>query len=297
MSGTPAVQESPMAVLRLVKKFNNNVLLVADEAEQLRIVTGRGLAFGVERGDVIAPEKIGEIFVPTGRASADRMAGFLVDLPPEHVSLAATMLESAAELLGVDLGRHHAIPLADHLTFALTRHRDGIGMEYPMQAEVPHLFPGEHRAARDLLDLVAAETGVRLPDSEAVPIALHLVNAQLETADLPETFRLARLLDQIFEVLGAALGAEVDRESINTARFLTHLRYFFVRHASGDRVAFDQGPLAAAIREQVPDSYRAALKVKPLLELRLAGAISDAEIAYLAVHIARLDTRPPRTSV
>ncbi|MBK8459481.1 MAG: PRD domain-containing protein [Micropruina sp.] len=40
------------------------------------------------------------------------------------------------------------IPLADHLSFAAKRMRQGLVMEYPLGAEVAHLYPDELAVAR-----------------------------------------------------------------------------------------------------------------------------------------------------
>ncbi|HNX20716.1 MAG TPA: hypothetical protein PKG80_10680, partial [Acidobacteriota bacterium] len=49
--------------------------------------------------------------------------------------------------------------------------------------------------------LAIARLGGRLPDGEAIPIALHLVNAQFSTPDMRRTMIVTELLDQVFDVL------------------------------------------------------------------------------------------------
>ena len=273
--------------MRVVKVLNNNVLLAAETDGRAVILTGKGIAFGVEIGQEVPVDRATQVFRPEAGESPAAMASFLVDLPPERLALAARLLERACIEFGTEFRQNNVIPLADHLHYALERYGRGEAIEYPLAAEVPHLFPAEYAFGLRALAVTYAETGVRLPDGEAIPIALHLVNAQFSTPDMRRTMIVTELLDQVFDVLDEFFPT-VDRRSVSAARFITHLRYFFARHASGRSVEPGAERVTRALEEEYPDAYAAARRVRVLLELRLNGPISDAEEAYLSVHIARL---------
>ncbi len=57
------------------------------------------------------------------------------------------------------------VGLADHLSFAIKRLRQGIDIEHPLRAEVAHLYPEELRIAQRVLDHV--NTGLDQPLPEA----------------------------------------------------------------------------------------------------------------------------------
>jgi beta-glucoside operon transcriptional antiterminator len=57
-----------------------------------------------------------------------------------------------------------------------------------------------------------------LPSDEAVPIALHFVNALFATDDLSRTVRMTELFRQVFTVLDSAYDRHFDTESTNAAR-------------------------------------------------------------------------------
>ena len=46
--------------------------------------------------------------------------------------------------------------------------------------------------------------------------------------------------------------------------------------------------LTNAIRDAYPEAYGCALKVQAVLELRLGQPISEDEVVYLTLHVARL---------
>lgn len=276
--------------MHILKVFNNNVVLAADQGGRHYVLTGRGLGFQCQAGDVVDQRKVVQRFVAEDSAAMAKLVAFLQDLPPEDVALAARLLERGSAELGVSLPSANVLPLADHLSFALKRHRNGLSVDYPLAAEVPHLFPDEYRFALKALDEVWAATGVRLPDGEAVPIALHFVTAQ-STLDMPRTFKMASIFEQIFDVLDSAYGVRFDRMSLSAARFITHLRYFFIRHETGK--PFDEPGIGGLLRDQHPDAWACAERVRLVLELRLGGDVNANEVAYLAMHIARLSADVP----
>jgi len=269
------------------KVYNNNVVLAVDGDREM-VLTGRGLGYQARRGDVVNPALVQQVFVPDAQHDVDQLSAFLTELPPEHLALAAEILAQAQTELGTEFGQSMVIPLADHLSFAIKRVRQHIEVGYPLRAEVAHLYPNELRAARNGVALARERTGVDLPQDEAIPIALHFVNAMFATDDLSRTVRMTELFRQVFEVLDSAYGRHFDTEGINAARFITHLRYFFVRVHTGQQLVENPASFAATIRASFPEAYLCAERVKVLLELRLEQPITSDEVVYLTLHVARL---------
>lgn len=271
----------------LLKVFNNNVVLAAESGVEL-VLTGRGIGYQKRRGDLVDPSRVEQRFVPDAQHDVQQLTAFLTELAPEYVGLAAEVLELAQRELKTGFKQSMIIPLADHLSFALQRVRDQIEIEYPLRSEVTHLFPNELRVARKGVELVRERTGVDLPLDEAIPIALHFVNAVFASDDLAHTVRMAELFRQVFEILESAYERHFDTESVNAARFITHLRYFFVRVGGGQQLSENPDTFTNTIRSSFPGAHLCAERVKALLELRLGQPITRDEVVYLTIHIARL---------
>jgi beta-glucoside operon transcriptional antiterminator len=277
----------------VLKVFNNNVVLADDSGRQV-VLTGRGLGFQAHRGDAVDAAKVQQVFVPDAEHDVDQLSAFLTEIPPEHLALAAEILQQAQADLGTTFTQAMVIPLADHISFAVKRVRQRIAVEYPLRSEVAHLYPEELRVARRAVALVRERTGVELPGDEAVPIALHFVNAMFATDDLSRTFRMTELFRQVFEILNSAYDRQFDTESINAARFITHLRYFFVRVENDLQLVENPDSFLVTIRQSFPDAFVCAERVKALLELRLEKPVTTDEVVYLALHVARLANEQPR---
>ena len=279
---------------QIVKIFNNNVVLAQDASGHEVVLTGRGLGFHARPGQPVDPAKVARVFQPVGTPDQESFGAVLADIPPEHVELAADALDragvsTASSGPAATLGSL-VVALADHLSFAIKRQRSGLALQYPFRGEVQHLYPEEYAAAGRVLQHVNANLEVPLPEAEAVAIALHLVNASFARTDLASTQRMTELLQQVFAVLEASYGRSFDSHSINATRFVTHLRYFFVRFERDRQLDEDKGTLGTAVRTAYPEAAACAARIRALLELRLGQPLTEDETTYLTLHVARLAT-------
>ena len=274
--------------MEILRVFNNNVVLARDPARGEVILTGRGLGFQAKQGQPVDPAKVVKVFVPDEGRDPDNFGQLVAAIPPEHLNLADQALEVARQQMRVSSSSSIVVALADHLSFAIKRVLKGIQLEYPLHAEVAHLYPDELAVAERIVVYVNEHITVPLPPEEAVPIALHLVNAGFASGDLSFTYQMTGVFQQLFDVLEKTFDREIDRNTVNAARFITHLRYFFVRAHNGRQLSAGAVALATAIRTSYPREYVAATRLQAVLELRLGMPLTEDEITYLTLHVARM---------
>ena len=279
--------------MRISRIYNNNVVLTVDHQGQESVMIGRGIAFGKRKGQLVDPSAVEQTFVPEQGMSGERLSMTLSEIPAEILSI-ATLLESKVRAEGaLELSNSFILPLADHLHYAVVRARDGVRVEYPLAPEVTVLYPREVEYGRAVLEMVRERLQVELDPNEAIPLALHLVNAQFATADMSQAFRMTEVFAQVFEIIEASYERKIDPDSMSAARFVTHLRYLFVRasRASTNRAEDDevsQPSLLAALRADAPRAYACAQKVLLVLQMQLKQSLTRDELTYLTIHIARL---------
>jgi beta-glucoside operon transcriptional antiterminator len=277
--------------MEILRVFNNNVVLAAAVDGREVILTGRGLGFGARPGQAVDETKVVRTFVPTDGRDPDHLAQLLAGIPPEHISLVTTVVTE----IGLDaVARNPAlvVALADHVSFALKRHQAGLKLDYPLQAEVQHLYADEYRQACELLAAINARAGSELPADEAVGLALHLVNAGFATGDLSYTYTMTGLIQQMVAVIETSFAIHLGADSVSVGRFITHLRYLFVRVHQHKQLSAEHTGIGAAIRAAYPEATECAVRLAALLELRLGAALTDDEVSYLALHVARVAADP-----
>jgi beta-glucoside operon transcriptional antiterminator len=274
--------------VKILRVFNNNVVLARDPARGEVILTGRGLGFQARPGQPVDPTKVVKVFIPDEGRDPDNFGQLVAAIPPEHLLLADQALEVIRLTMRVSSSSSTVVALADHLSFAIKRVLKGIQLEYPLHAEVAHLYPDELAVAERIVAYVNERITMPLPAEEAVPIALHLVNAGFSSGDLSFTYQMTGVFQQLFDVLEKAFDRTIDRDTVNAARFITHLRYFFVRAHNGRQLSDGAPALTSAIRTSYPREYFAATRLQAVLELRLGTPLTEDEITYLTLHVARM---------
>lgn len=274
--------------MEIVRVFNNNLVLARDGVGREVILTGRGLGFQARPGQAVDPAKVVRTFIPTDGRDPDHLAHLLSGIPPEHIALVGSALTE----VGLDgLTRNPAliIALADHVSFALRRIAMGMDVEYPLLAEVKNLYAEEYAQAEALLAAINAHSDTQLPGTEAVGLALHLVNAGFSTGDLSYTYTMTGVIQQMVSVLEQNYGMTLDPGSVSVGRFVTHLRYLFVRIHQHKQLDEAQHTLVGvAIRQAYPRAVECSLRLASLLELRLGATLTDDEVSYLTLHVARV---------
>lgn len=271
----------------MLRVFNNNVVLASDGAREV-IVTGRGLGFKAKPGQPIDDAKVVRVFVPSDGRDPDHLAELLAGIPPEMIRLVADAMTRVG--LGPQAESKPALvmALADHVTGAVQRLRRGEHVSYPLTAEVQSLYPAEYEQAERLIAQLNAELNHVLPDSEAVSLTLHLVNAGFSNGDLSYTYQMTGIIQQMIAVIERCYGMELDQHSINVGRFITHLRYLFVRIRQHQQLDREPEPIIASIAQSYPEAMSCANAVADIVRIRLDAPLTSDEIAYLALHIARV---------
>lgn len=277
--------------------FNNSVVLAAAGDGTEQVLLGRGIGFHVRTGEPVDGSLIDKRFVLQGQASAERLAALLQDMSLDEVDAAQEVLREARAALGDHITDHVFLPLADHVVYAVRRAREGQpGIDYQLRWEVQHLYPDEVAFSVRALDIIDARLGVRLPDVEAIPLALHFVNAQFGSTDIGGTIRMTEVLAEVLGRLAEELDVEVDEDSLDVARFVSHLRYLFMRGRSGVTLAAAPPGVLEAVRTAQPAEHAAAAGIAALFHERFGWPSTDEETLYLTLHVARLRASGRRRS-
>ncbi|MDR7328806.1 HPr family phosphocarrier protein [Corynebacterium guangdongense] len=280
-----------MSGTQILRVFNNNVVLAQDRRGEV-ILTGRGLGFQARPGDAVDESKVVRTFVPTDGRDPDHLAELIAGIPIEYVEL-VTNAVARAGLGATALSSPTLImALADHVHFAVQRAGRDEHIEYPLLAEVRTLYTDEYLQAQVMLEYInsrlVANAHEVLPDHEAVALTLHLVNAGFSSGDLSFTYTMTGVLHQLISTVEADFGVTLDPSGVSVGRFITHLRYLFVRIRQHEQLEDGHSEIGAAIRRAHPEAFRTARRLAAVLELRLGATLNDDEVSYLTLHVGRI---------
>ncbi|OIJ65036.1 PRD domain-containing protein [Streptomyces mangrovisoli] len=280
--------------MKALRVLNNNVVLSRDENGQPVILTGRGIGFNSHQGKPVDPALIEQVFVPADERDAE-IEPDLGRLTEARDLISTEVLEAVSAALAEAGIEGHAstrptlaIAVADHIAGALDRAARGIEIEYPLRAEVQTLYAAEYAQAQLLLRAINERVSPRLDASEAVALALHLVNAGFVSGNLSFTYTMTGVIQQMLSVVRERYGLELSHESVSVARFITHVRYLFVRMQQHRQLTGEESTIGEGIRQLYPEATHTAQQLATIAELRLGQRLSEDEISYLALHVARM---------
>lgn len=269
------------------RALNNNVVIVKpDGGEGEEIWVGRGVGFGVRPGLPLAQDdpRVEQRYALVHEEHRSRFRQLFTVVAPEVMGVAEEIIARAERSFGHPLHEHIHVALPDHIGFALERLRGGLEIDNPFVDELRALYPKHWEVAAEGAALIADRFGVPIPESEVGFLTLHL-HAASQAGGLSASVRVADGVKTAVDRLEACLGRKLERGSIDYQRLVTHLRFAIQR---GLKRMATENPLADAIRERLPESYRMAVEVAQAVEQRLQMEFPKDEVAYLALHIERI---------
>lgn len=277
--------------MRFLKSYNNSVALVENKQGKEEIVIGKGIGFGLKKGDQIDQEKIERRFIT---AEEQESIMQLKDISAKTLELTTKVIKLAEPKLNIKFNDFQYLALADHIDFALTRSEDSIDMNATnTRWEVRNLFPEEYTVAKNAIAVIEKATTQKLPASESILMTYHFVNATSNDAKLQETIQITQLITEIIKIVSYEYQLELDQQSFNYSRFVSHLRTLLVRllkdkQQEGEKL---DPALLQLMQVKYPRAYETAERIAILLNAKMDWQLEADELVYLTLHIFRVTSR------
>lgn len=276
--------------MKILKVINNNIVSALDNNGEEIIVMGKGLGFHAKSGKIITEDKIEKVFRLNNQSETGKFQELLKAMPMEHIEISVEIIEYAMGILKNRLNPNIYITLTDHIDFAISRMKDGMGFPNPLMWEVKTFYPSEYLIGEYAVGLIRKELGVQFNQDEAASIALHLVNAEYNT-DMSNTMKITSTIREVLEIVEAHIGMKLDEESIHYSRLVTHLKFLVQRVFSKQLLNDGEEELAQMIQRMYPSEYECSQKVVDYIRDKYQiYEISQDEMTYLAVHIRRINS-------
>lgn len=273
--------------MKVTRIINNNVVAAVDDYNQELVLMGSGIRFKKKIGDLVDPDNVEKQFARFDEQQALNFQRLAQEVPYEYMHMTNEIVSYAQISLNKELNEEIYIALMDHLNFAINRTKQGIHLPNSMLWEIKHYYNHEYRIGTEAISIVKKYAGVTLPPDEAGFIAMHILNAEMDL-DMERSKLMTRIIQDVLNIVKYHFSIEIEEESLDYERFVTHLK-FFIQRAMHDRESkiWEKG-LMDMIRIQYMDAYECAAKVAAYIEKTTPYAVQEEEMVYLTVHIQRL---------
>lgn len=280
--------ESVASMMKAKKVFNNNVVLAEIVAGEEVVLVGNGVGFNVRKGDPINRSKIDKQFV-LKQAVSSKFINLIKDIPLEQIAICEEVITYIKEENSKILDETFYVTLTDHLINMIQRIKQGIDFDTFLLLNVKSLYPEEYQLAVKALEILRERTQLRIDDSEASFIALHIVNAEGES-NMMETYTVIEMINGIAALVTDAF-SEIDQMSLAYNRFLIHCRFFVQRFVKSEGKAVEvtkEHSLYQLLKQQYPKQQQCLKAIEAYLQKKDDYLLNISEKTYLLMHLVRL---------
>ena len=278
--------------MRIKKIINNNILCVVDDKGNELIITGRGIGFQRHRGEYIDPALAERTYRMEEKAEQRKLRELVEKIPMEHLTLTEGLIGYIKSQIPQPLNESLLITLADHISFAIQRKEQGVAFSNPLKGSIMCYYPAEYQLGQYCLRVIREQLGADLHEDEAAFVALHIVNAELNT-NMSEMYDITNLIEGALSVVEYFYQRKFDRESLDFSRFVVHLRYFAQRLFQGKMMEDDQGEHDVMFRQLIMkncrEHYKCAQCIGAFVQNTYRKTLSEEELTYLTIHLKRIN--------
>ncbi|WP_042144322.1 BglG family transcription antiterminator LicT [Paucisalibacillus sp. EB02] len=272
--------------MEIIRIINNNIVTSVQNENEV-VIMGKGIGFKKEIGQEIDPKQIEKIYTLDNPSNVDRFKLLLQDIPLEEMQAINEIVSYAKLSLGKKLSDSIYISLMDHLHFAIERHEKGLDFRNALAWEVKHFYHHEYLIGKEALEIISRRLKIQLPIDEAITIALHIVNAEMDNT-MDNTVGMTKIIKQVLSIIQYTFNTEFSEESLAYERLLTHLKFFVQRITLNRSLPDENIELFSMIRHSYPKEYNCALKISEYVFDETRHKLTTAELAYITIHINRV---------
>ena len=267
----------------VLKVFNNNIVLV-NSGDKEKILFAKGIGFG-KKADQIIPKgtSIDKIFTIEDEENINNLKNLVNQIDSDFFAICEEAIYDISNMIETDLNERIHISLIDHLFFAVKRLKDNEEIENPFLIETKALYSKEYSLAKLVGKKIGSHLNVEIPDGEIGFIALHIHSA-LNDGKISNTIKNTNLLNEIVEYVEEKLGYSIYKESLDYARFCTHIKFAIQRIVTNSSIDND---LTKIIKENYRKSYSISEGIASIIEENIGSSVTDEEVACLTIHIER----------
>lgn len=274
-------------MFRITKVINNNIVCSVDQNGSEIILRGLGIGFQKNTNDEIPEDKVEKIYKMANQKDSNKLKDLLAEVPNEYVTTCTDIIEMAMKQLGKRLNENIIITLTDHISFAIERKRKNLEYKNALLIEIKNFYHPEYEIGLQALQIIKDRLNESLSIDEAGFIALHIVNAELDT-DITSMMKITELIQKLVEITKNFYQMDFNENSLHYERFITHLKFFGQRLFNNKITKDDDATFQKMIKKRYAKDYECASKIRDYVKEFLGKQISEEEMIFLTVHLRRI---------
>lgn len=273
--------------MKVIKVINNNTVIAVNKNNKKVILTGKGIGFKSQKGDIVKRELINQRFILDENGGYERYTQLINDIPEYIFPIAEKIIHYARTNLGKTFSDNIYLTLSDHLNFSIERTKQGLVLQNALHWETKNFYPDEYMIGEKALNIIKKELQIDLHEHEKSFIALHFVNAELNE-DMSQTYEITKFLQDVQNIVKYHFQVSFDENSLNYYRFITHLKFFAKRIINNDQFVDEDEVLYDVVKSEMSKYFACTQKIKDYVYTCYNIEFSKQEAIYLTIHLKRV---------
>lgn len=278
--------------MKIIKVINNNNICVLDDDGKEQIVAGKGIGFGKKYGDIVDPSQIQKTYLITDSELQKKMISMLKEIPTEYMVLTNDMVEYIKKKYPSKLNESLLVTLSDHIAFAIERKKKGIEFTNPLIDSIRECYPVELGLGEYCVEQIREKLGIKMLQDEAGFIAMHIINAGLDTK-MSDVYDITKMINGCIEIAEYYYQEKLNRDAVSFERFLIHLKYLAQRLFQNKPLPqklSEDATFVTMIKKTCNKHYRCALCIQEYILKTYKKNINDDELITIAIHLKKIST-------
>lgn len=274
--------------MRIKQRYNNNIVLAINDEHEEIVLIGKGLAFGMEKGDIVPRNKIEKQFELKGEAKY-KFQEMIQDTPLDFIIASEEIIAFIKQKYQKKLSDTIYVTLTDHIVNTVERIRMGINFDNILLGNVKQLYHEEYEIGLEAVAILRKQFDIKIDDSEANFIALHIINAQLDS-DMMQIYTITEIINEISNILNQHFKVNC-KNNFAYDRFITHCRFFVQRvlnytdEENGTAFNHEMLELMKAKYERQTSCVN---EICDYIEKKYSYKVNQDEQLYLMMHMVKL---------
>jgi len=274
-----------MEEYKILRVLSHNVVQALEvKKDEECILLGKGIGFGKKVGQLIEPDVVERKYFIRDSENLHKYQKLLETTDERLYFIVEEYIEKVGKTFSSGFDENLHIGLLDHLNFSIYRYRNNVTLNNIFMDEMSMMYEKEYAFAKVMLKDLNSRLDVKLPEAEAVFIALH-IHSSIKGEKASQTALYLKIIGECLQFLEAELKIPLDPLSIEKTRLITHLKFALKRASEHKPI---QNVMTESLKKAFPKTFEVASEMAKKIEEDYAIILPEGEIGYLTMHIENI---------
>lgn len=269
--------------------YNNNIVLAKNKEGNEVILIGKGIAFGMDKGDMVFRNKIEKQFELKGEARS-KFQQLIKNMSMDYILASEEIISFIKKKYQKKLSDTIYVTLTDHIMSTVERIQMGTEFDNALLGNVKQLYNEEYKIGVEVVEMLSQRFDLKIDANEANFIALHIINAQLDT-NMMQIYTITEIIGELLQIVNHCFQIGIE-ENYAYDRFVTHCRFFVQRVLNNYKNSMSDHEMNTDILELMQSKYieqaQCIKEICAFIEKKYSYKVNQDEQLYLMLHMIKL---------